>query len=129
MQAAARHLLGELDFRSFQAAGCQARTTFREMRFVEVYRPGAFIVIHVCANAFLQQMVRIISGTLLEIGKGKRHPDSMREILLAQDRKAAGPTAPPDGLYLVGVEYPASSHLPDDPVPPPPLSSLFSMGV
>ena len=128
MQAGARHLLGELDFSSFRAAGCQSRSAFREVKFLHVYRQRHFVVIDICANAFLQHMVRNIAGSLLAAGRGERDPDWIREILLAGDRKAAGITAPAEGLYLVSVSYPESFGIPARALAPPILDRLPETG-
>ena len=128
MGEGARHLLGELDFSSFRAAGCQSKSPFREVRFVDVYAQREFIVIDICANAFLQHMVRNIAGSLLEVGRGEREPDWIREILLAKDRKAAGVTAPPEGLYLVAVSYPEDCGIPARAIAPPILDRLPDAG-
>ncbi len=128
MRKGARHLLGELDFSSFQAAGCQSKSPFREVRYVDVYAQREFVVIDICANAFLQHMVRNIAGSLLEVGRGEREPDWIREILLAKDRKAAGVTAPPEGLYLVAVSYPEDCGIPARAIAPPILDRLPDAG-
>ncbi len=128
MRNGARHLLGELDFSSFQAAGCQSKTPFREVRFLEVYEQRSFLVMDICANAFLQHMVRNIAGALLEVGRGERKPDWIREILLARDRKAAGVTAPSHGLYLVAVSYPRECGIPSCAFAPPILDHLPDAG-
>lgn len=123
MQAAARHFVGEHDFAGFRASGCQARTTVRRLHAVDV-RGGAdelrpadptcvpddgraqLVHIDVRGEAFLQNMVRIIAGTLVEVGLGRRAPDSIAGLLAEPDRRAAGPTAPPEGLTLVEVVWP-----------------------
>lgn len=112
MNTAAQALLGEQDFSSFRAAGCQSKTPFREVTRANVYRQGAFVILDIQANAFLQHMVRTIVGSLLEIGQGRRSPDWLGELLSRRDRTEAGVTAPPDGLYLVAVTYPDKYQLP-----------------
>jgi tRNA pseudouridine38-40 synthase len=104
MQEAAGHLVGQHDFRSFGRVedGATAERTLYEL---SVAQDGCLLRITARANAFIQQMVRSLVGTLLHVGEGKRTPGSMREILVAHDRSAAGPVAPPHGLCLVGVEY------------------------
>lgn len=119
MRAGAQHLPGERDFSSFQAAGCQSRSPFREVKFLDVYQQRGFIVIDICANAFLQHMVRNITGSLLEVGRRKREPDWIGEILQKKDRKAAGIAAPPEGLYLVSVSYPEDCGIPARTIAPP----------
>lgn len=116
MQEAAAHLIGRHDFTSFRAAGCGARSAEREiyfisvskeksMRFLQFDLQGNFMLLRIEANAFLRHMVRNIMGTLIEIGRGKSKPGDMAEILSKKDRSAAGPTAPPEGLFLEKVEY------------------------
>ena len=117
MRLAARHLAGEHDFSSFRAAGCQARHPVRRLHRIEVARTGDRIVIDVHANAFLQHMVRNIAGTLVAVGAGEHDPDWVASVLAARDRRAAGVTAAPDGLYLVGVDYPEEAGIPAVPLP------------
>lgn len=112
MNQAAQALLGEHDFSSFRAAGCQSRSPVRFMEAISVSRKGQFVVIDVQANAFLHHMVRNIAGALMAVGSGNRQPGWIREILDARDRRAAGVTAPPHGLYLVDVGYPAEFGVP-----------------
>lgn len=104
MRAAALHLIGERDFRSFAAAAAQDRTV-RDVRRIEFRRAGDLLRIEVAADGFLHHMVRTIVGTLIECGTGRRDPDELPGILAARDRAAAGPTAPAQGLYLAGVRY------------------------
>ncbi len=117
MDTAARCLLGERDFSSFRAAGCQARHAVREIQAIAVRRDGEFVILTITANAFLQHMVRNIVGTLLPVGQGSREPDWVAQVLEARDRTAAGVTAPPDGLYLVAVRYPERFRLPSSATP------------
>ena len=112
MHLGAQHLAGEHDFSSFRAAGCQARHPVRRVHRIGVLRVGERIVIDVHANAFLQHMVRNIAGTLVAVGSGEREPAWIVSVLAARDRRAAGVTAPPGGLYLVGVDYPEAAGLP-----------------
>lgn len=105
MQKAAEYLVGEHDFKSFCAAQAQVLTTVRTLYSAEVKQEGAYLIIRVSGNGFLFNMVRIIAGTLLEVGKGKLEPEQMKEILEAEDRQAAGPTAPARGLTLVSFEF------------------------
>lgn len=128
MRKGAGHLLGELDFSSFRAAGCQSKSPFREVRLLDVYAQRDFVVIDICANAFLQHMVRNIAGSLLEVGRSEREPDWIREILLARDRTAAGVTAPPEGLYLVAVSYPQECGVSARAFAPPLLDRLPDAG-
>ncbi|WP_373044038.1 tRNA pseudouridine(38-40) synthase TruA [Vulgatibacter sp.] len=105
MREAARHFLGEHDFAAFRAADCPAKTTRRVMRRFDVEERDGSIAITVEATAFLKQMVRNLVGTLVEVGMGKRAPDSIRLLLLEGDRTKAGPTAPPQGLTMDEVFY------------------------
>lgn len=114
MQAAANHLIGEHDFSSFRAQGCQSISPFRNMHFILVAREGDRVIIELAANAFLHHMVRNIVGVLMAIGAGKYEPSWAREVLEARDRTMGGVTAPPDGLYLAGVYYPDRFELPRD---------------
>jgi tRNA pseudouridine38-40 synthase len=114
MHVAAQHFLGEQDFTSFRAAGCQSKTAMRNVMHANVYRRGGFLIFDVKANAFLQHMVRNMMGSLLQVGRGDKGPAWIAELLSLQDRARAAPTALPDGLYLVGVEYPQSCDLPSE---------------
>ena len=105
MKEAAAYLVGEHDFKSFCSADTQVESTVRTIYRLTVEKNGEDIVISVCGNGFLYNMVRIIAGTLLEVGKGKIEPISMVKILNALDRQAAGPTAPAHGLTLVKYEF------------------------
>ncbi len=118
MDQAASHLLGERDFSAFRAAGCQSRTPWRNVMHLRVRRQGAFVVIEVQANAFLQHMVRNIAGVLLEIGSGRQPPQWAGQVLESRDRSAAAVTAKPYGLYLVEVDYPDHFGLPASPAGP-----------
>jgi tRNA pseudouridine38-40 synthase len=106
MRDAARHLVGRHDFAAFQAADCAAHHAIREVRRLEVIgEPGGRIDFVVEATAFVKHMVRNLVGTLVEVGQGKRAPGSLPALVAARDRKAAGPTAPPQGLCLEEVFY------------------------
>lgn len=105
MRQAAGFLAGEHDFKSFCQAGAQVESTVRKIYGIEVEEQGRDLVIRVCGNGFLYNMVRIIVGTLVEIGQGKREPEEMPGILAAECREAAGPTAPACGLTLVKYEF------------------------
>lgn len=112
MNAGAASLIGEYDFSSYRATECQAKSPVREVRSITLYRRGNFIVLDIEANAFLHHMVRNIAGVLLAIGRGVRPSCWAEEVLLARDRRAAGVTAPPQGLYLIQVLYPAAFDIP-----------------
>jgi tRNA pseudouridine38-40 synthase len=106
MREAAAALPGERDWSAFRAAGCTARTATRRVDAVEVAEPEAHrIDIVVRGNAFLRNMVRILAGTLVEVGLGKLAPGQVAEIVESRDRTRAGPTAPPHGLCLEEVIY------------------------
>lgn len=105
MRAAAKALLGEHDFRSFAAASIEVKSTVRTLYRSELRRVGSRLFYMVEGNGFLQHMVRNIVGTLLQIGTKRRVPEEMPRILSAADRRAAGPTAPAHGLFLVRVTY------------------------
>lgn len=106
MRAALPALLGTHDFAAFQAAGGTAKTTVRTLTEAALERRGALLTLTVSGNAFLYNMVRILAGTLIEIGKGKLNADAFAEALRTGDRLALGPTAPPQGLTLLRVDYP-----------------------
>lgn len=105
MQEAVAYLEGEHDFKSFCQTGAQVQSTVRTIYSVEVEEQREDLVIRVCGNGFLYNMVRIIAGTLMEIGQGKREPLDIYKILEARDRSAAGPTAPAHGLTLIKYEF------------------------
>lgn len=105
MQVAAAYLVGEHDFKSFCQTGAQVETTIRTIYEADVREEGNDLVIRICGNGFLYNMVRIIVGTLLEIGQGKRSAKNIKEILEAKERTAAGPTAPAHGLLLYQYEF------------------------
>jgi pseudouridylate synthase I len=107
MNEAAALLKGTHDFACFQAAGGNPRqTTVRTITDIKVFQAmGGDVVLEVSGDGFLYNMVRIITGTLVEVGQGKIAPEKMNEILDSADRQLAGHTAPPQGLYLVEVYY------------------------
>lgn len=106
MKAAAAQFVGTHDFKSFQASGGPEKlSTVRTIHDLTVARSGDDITIEVKGDGFLYNMVRIIAGTLVEVGLGRIRPDRINEILLSKDRAQAGYTAPPQGLYLVKVYY------------------------
>ena len=118
MHQAAQSLVGELDFTSYRAVACQSRTAMRNVHSVDVSRRGDMVIIDIQANAFLQHMVRNIAGVLMAIGTGRESVAWSGEVLRAKNRAAAAATAPPFGLYLVGVTYPDHFQLPQaDPGP------------
>ncbi|GAA4503606.1 tRNA pseudouridine(38-40) synthase TruA [Gluconacetobacter tumulicola] len=105
MALAAGHLLGRHDFTSFRASACQAKSPLRTLDRLTVTRLGEDIVIEAEARSFLHHQVRNMVGTLKLVGERTWSPERVGEALRACDRRAAGPTAPPDGLYLTGVGY------------------------
>jgi tRNA pseudouridine38-40 synthase len=110
IQQAAQYLVGTYDFASFQAAGSDRKTTVRTVRDLVVRedrgRGGCRgLVIEIEADGFLYNMVRNIVGSLLEVGRGRRQPEWIAEVRDAVDRTVAGPTAPPQGLFLAKVDY------------------------
>jgi len=112
MHSAAQFLLGENDFSSFRAAGCQSKTPFRQVHEVTVGQTGEMIHIDIQANAFLHHMVRNIVGSLIVVGKHEKAPEWIESVLKACDRTQAGITAPACGLYLLQAQYPVSFGLP-----------------
>ena len=105
MNKAASCLVGEHDFSSFMASGSKIEDTVRKIEFCNVVRDGDTVTVCICGNGFLYNMVRIIVGTLIEISEGRCEPEKMKEIIDGADRRLAGPTAPPEGLYLYKVDY------------------------
>lgn len=118
MQEAANYLIGQHDFTSYRAVGCQANSPIREVRHLIVRRLGRLIVIDVRANAFLHHMIRNIAGVLMKIGAGEADPVWAKEVLDSQDRREGGITAPPFGLYFVDVRYPDRFALPQSELGP-----------
>ncbi|QNS01920.1 MAG: tRNA pseudouridine(38-40) synthase TruA [Buchnera aphidicola (Pentalonia nigronervosa)] len=107
-----QYLLGEHDFSSFRAIGCQSYSPWRKITQLNVYRRNNWVIIEITANSFLHHMVRNIVGVLIEIGLAKRKKYWMQELLKKKNRLYAGITAPSKGLYLSFVEYPAYFNLP-----------------
>ena len=105
MKQAAVFLVGEHDFQSFCAAGSTAESTVRTIYDLSVRKEEEEIVIEVTGNGFLYNMVRIIAGTLMEVGRGKIEPKELPRILAQRERKAAGPTAPACGLTLMKYQF------------------------
>jgi tRNA pseudouridine38-40 synthase len=105
MRKAAAYLVGTHDFVSFKRTDKKKKTTVRELKEIRVSKKNDFVFIDVTANSFLYHMVRNIAGTLIEIGRGKLPPESLKSILKAKDRRTAGPTAPACGLCLMKVKY------------------------
>lgn len=104
MKKESKSLLGEHDFCGFMSSGSSVKSTVRTIFDIDIFTQREMVVIEICGNGFLYNMVRIITGTLIDIGRGKIN-DSMDEILESKDRSMAGHTAPACGLYLKSVEY------------------------
>jgi tRNA pseudouridine38-40 synthase len=105
MRAAAAHFVGEHDFAAFRTAGCAAKTTVRRIESLNITRAGDAVVIDVRGSGFLRNMVRIMVGTLVEVGRGKLPPGAVADLLAGRGAVVAGPTAPPQGLCLMEVYY------------------------
>lgn len=105
MRQGAEYLIGEHDFASF-CANAEGKNTVRRIDQIGIERQGPYVQIHITGSGFLHHMVRIIVGTLAEVGRGERPPEDVGRILEAQDRALAGPTAPAQGLLLKKVYYP-----------------------
>lgn len=126
MQAATVCLIGEHDFSSFRAAGCQSRTPVKTLYRFDIARQGDLLIFDCCANAFLHHMVRNLIGALVYVGMGRETPAGIATLLAARDRRLGAPTYAPDGLYLTGVDYGDRWVLPQQgrimAVPPLPMS-------
>lgn len=109
MRAASACLVGRHDFGAFRASNCAAKTTVRRVDSVEIIREGDTILIDVIGGGFLKNMVRVITGTLVDIGRGRFEPEHITRLLQSGDRKKAGVTAPACGLCLINVSYPENS--------------------
>lgn len=105
MKQAAAHLIGTHDFTSFSAARAQVRDRVRTLTTAAIHTEGTKIHLLFEGNGFLQYMVRILTGTLVEVGRAERRPDDIPRILNARDRRKAGQTMPPEGLVLWRVKY------------------------
>lgn len=112
MNKAAVDLVGEHDFSSFRAVGCQARSPVRTVYSASVVRRDAELWFDIEANAFVYHMVRNIAGSLIAVGRGQQPPGWIGELLRLRDRCAAGVTAPAQGLYFIAPSYPEFAHLP-----------------
>ena len=102
---ACQYLIGEHDFKSFQSKGTPVKTTIRKLTEARVRKEGKLVKFTFSANGFLYNMVRIMVGTLIQVGLLKIKPEALRDILEAKDRTKAGPTVPPQGLFLERVDY------------------------
>jgi tRNA pseudouridine38-40 synthase len=105
MHAAAQALIGNHDFTTFRAAECQARTPVRTLDRLDVARAGDEIAIRASARSFLHSQVRSMAGALKKVGEGRWQVGDVGAALAARNRTRAGPVAPPEGLYLIAVDY------------------------
>ena len=112
MHKAAQVLLGEHDFSSFRAAGCQSKSASRHVQAIEVSRSGDLVYLDVKANAFLYHMVRNIAGSLMAVGRGERSCEGFEELFRRKNRKLADATASGSGLYFMRAFYPEQYLLP-----------------
>lgn len=112
MHRASQSLLGTHDFSAFRSAGCSSQHAIRELTNIEVRRSDDLVLIDVTANAFLYHMVRNIAGSLIEVGRGEKPVEWIRDVLDKGDRKQAGVTAESQGLYFLNVRYDPKYRLP-----------------
>ena len=113
MKAASQYLLGEHDFSSFRSSECQSKTPIKTLYAIDIISEEPWLYFRIRGNAFLHHMVRNLVGCFLYIGRGKRRPEWMAELLTAKDRHLAAPTFMPDGLYLAKIAYPQEFAIPD----------------
>ena len=109
MHAAAQRLVGKHDFTTFRSTECQAKSPVKTLDRLDVSRAGDEVHVTAVARSFLHNQVRSMVGSLVLVGDGKWSADDLARALAARDRAACGPVAPPDGLYLVRVDYPGVS--------------------
>ena len=105
MHAAAQRLIGKHDFTTFRSTECQAKSPVKTLDVLKVERTGEEVYVASTARSFLHNQVRSMVGSLVQVGEGKWSPDDLAKVLEARDRTACGPVAPPDGLYLIKVDY------------------------
>lgn len=105
MNRGAQHFVGKKDFAAVRSVGTPVKSTVRTIAYCKVDQTGPLVRIRVCADGFLYNMVRAISGTLLYVGQGKFSPDDVAGILASCDREQAGPTLPPHGLFMSRLWY------------------------
>ena len=105
MDKAAQSLIGKHDFTTFRSTECQAKSPVKTLDILKVERSGEDVYVTSVARSFLHNQVRSMVGSLVPVGEGKWSPDDLAKALEARDRAACGPVAPPDGLYLMKVEY------------------------
>ena len=106
MEQGIKYLIGKHDFTSFRTSKCQAKSPIRTLDEITFVQENAEIIMKIKATSFLHSQVRIIAGTIAKIGEGVWEPDRVKSILEGKNRTLAGPTAPPDGLYLEKIDYP-----------------------
>jgi tRNA pseudouridine38-40 synthase len=105
MHAAAQQLVGKHDFTTFRSTECQAKSPVKTLDQLDVARDGEEVTVRASARSFLHNQVRSMVGSLVMVGEGKWRADDLAKALAARDRTACGPVAPPDGLYLMQVDY------------------------
>jgi tRNA pseudouridine38-40 synthase len=118
MQRAAERLIGTHDFTTFRSTECQAKSPVRTLDRLAVFKSGDEIAVEATARSFLHNQVRSMVGSLKLVGEGKWTPGDLQRALEARDRTACGPVAPPQGLYLVRVDYPPPAAAGDPPSQP-----------
>lgn len=116
MQQAARFFIGSHNFDSFRSTQCQAQHAQRTLNLCDVTQSGDFITVHIASKSFLHNQVRIMVGSLISVGQGRHDPTWIQDLLNNPDRRHAGPTAPPYGLYFEKVDYPRDVLDPPFPV-------------
>ena len=112
MRRASRYLLGERDYSSFRGSGCQSNSPVREITDITIAKKNEFISIDITANSFLLNMVRIMVGTLILVGRKDIPASKMNNIIESKDRRLSGKTVSADGLYFIGPEYPQQFKIP-----------------
>jgi len=105
MHKSAQHLIGKHDFTTFRSTECQAKSPVKTLDVLNVDRNTEEVTVTAVARSFLHNQVRSMVGSLVAVGEGKWRADDLGKALAARDRKACGPVAPPDGLYLIQVDY------------------------
>lgn len=113
MHRAAQSLIGQHDFSAFRSADCQAKHAVRDLQQLDVTRQGDMVYLDVRANGFLHNMVRILAGSLIRVGKGEENEAWLRALLAGGDRTKSGMTAPAQGLYFLQPTYPEKYQIPD----------------
>jgi tRNA pseudouridine38-40 synthase len=126
MRACVVHLLGERDFSAFRSSQCQSKTPVKHLYQIDVRPQGDFIHFRFRANAFLHHMVRNLMGCLIEVGRGRRPPEWLAQVLASRSRECAAPTFMPDGLYLAQVGYPEKFAVPAPQTGSVPWSTVWT---